>query len=110
MFEECKLIFLTDINKMTTEDKIPPEFMLNADQTPCSNLSIGRMMMAARNASSVSIKGVTDKRSITLTFVIRRILTHASHIPSENNQEVLNSPEDLQFPRIQNNTLMKVKL
>ena len=110
MFEECKLIFLTDINKMITEDKIPPEFVLNADQTPCSNLSIERMMMAARNASSVSIKGVTDKRSITLTFVIRRILTHASHIPSKNNQEVLNSPEDLQFPRIQNNTLMKMKL
>ena len=77
MFEECKLIFLTDIKKMITEDKIPPEFVLNVDQTPCSNFSIGRMMMAARNASSVSNKGVTDKRSITLTFVIRRILTHS---------------------------------
>ena len=41
-----------------------------------------------RDASSVSIKGVTDKRSITLTFVIRRMLTHASHIP-----------RDFKFPR-----------
>ena len=50
MFGECKLTYLTDIitDKMITEDKIPP----------------------ARRASSVPIKGLTDKRSITLTFVI----------------------------------------
>ena len=27
MFEECKLTFLTDINKMITENKIPPELV-----------------------------------------------------------------------------------
>lgn len=32
MFEECKLTFLTDINKMITENKIPLELVLNADQ------------------------------------------------------------------------------
>jgi len=50
MFGECKLTYLTDIitDKMITEDKIPP----------------------ARRASSVPIKGLTDKSSITLTFVI----------------------------------------
>ena len=49
MFEECKLIFLSDINKMTTENKK----VLNADQTPCWYVSVGRMTMAARNASSI---------------------------------------------------------
>ena len=70
MFEECKLTFLTDINKLMTENKIPPELVLNADQTPCSYVSVGRMTMAARNSLSVPIKGLTDKRNITLTFVI----------------------------------------
>ena len=70
LFEECKLTFLTDINKLMTENKIPPELVLNADQTPCSYVSVGRMTMAARNSSSVPIKGLTDKRNITLTFVI----------------------------------------
>ena len=60
LFEECKLTFLTDINKMITENKITPELVLNADQTPCSYVSVGRMTMAARNASSVPIKGLTD--------------------------------------------------
>lgn len=56
---------------MTTENKILPELgYANADQTPCSYVSIGRMTKAAGNASSVSIKGLTDRRNITLTFVV----------------------------------------
>ena len=38
LFEECKLMFLSDINKTINEHKIPPELVLNADQTPCSCL------------------------------------------------------------------------
>ena len=70
LFEECKLTFLSDINKAINEHKIPPELVLNADQTPCSNVSVGKMTMAPRNSSSVPVKRLTDKRSITLTFVI----------------------------------------
>lgn len=70
LFEECKLTFLTDINRAITQHNIPPELVLNADQTPCSYVSVGRMTMAPRNSSAVPIKGLTDKRNITLTFVI----------------------------------------
>lgn len=70
LFEECKLMFLIDINKAIVEHNIPPDLVLNADQTPCSYVSVGKMTMAPRNSSSVPIKGLTDKRSITLTFVI----------------------------------------
>ena len=70
VFEECKLTFLTDISRAITQHKIPPELVLNADQTPSSYVSVGRMTMAAKNSSSVPIKGLTDKRNITLTFVI----------------------------------------
>ena len=70
VFEECKLTFLTDISRAITQHKIPSELVLNADQTPSSYVSVGRMTMASRNSSSVPIKGLTDKRNITLTFVI----------------------------------------
>ena len=50
MFEKCKLSFLTDIYKLMTVNKIPPELVLNVDQTPCSYVSVERMAKAARNS------------------------------------------------------------
>ena len=70
MYEECKLSFLTDIDKCINKHNIPPELVLNADHTPSSYVSVGRMTMAEKNSKSVPIKGLTDKRNITLTFVI----------------------------------------
>ena len=70
MYEECKLSFLTGIDKCIKKHKIPPEFVLNADQTPSSYVSVGRMTMAEKNSQSVPIKRLTDKRNISLTFVI----------------------------------------
>ena len=70
MYKECKLSFLTDIDKCINKHNIPPELVLNADQTPSSYVSVGRMTMAEKNSKSVPIKGLTDKRNITLTFVI----------------------------------------
>lgn len=71
LYEECKLSFLTDIDKCIRKHKIPPELVLNADQTPSqTHVSVGRMTMAEKNSQSVPIKGLTDKRNITLTFVI----------------------------------------
>ena len=69
MYEECKLSFLSDIDKCIRKHKIPPELVLNADQTPSSYVSVGRMTMAEKNSQSVPIKGLKDKRNITLTFV-----------------------------------------
>ena len=70
IYEECKLTFLTDIKSCIAVHSIPLQLVLNADQTPSSYVSIGKTTMAARNSSSVPIKGLTDKRNITLTFVI----------------------------------------
>ena len=70
MYEEGKLSFLTDIDKCIKKHNIPPELVLNADQTPSSYVSVGRMTIAEKNSKSVPIKGLTDKRNITLTFVI----------------------------------------
>lgn len=44
--------------------------MLNADQTPSSYVSVGKQTMAARGSKSIPIAGLSDKRNITLTFVV----------------------------------------
>ena len=49
---------------------IPAELILNSDQTPSSYVSVGKKTIAARGSMSVLIKGLTDKRNITLNFVI----------------------------------------
>ena len=69
--DECKLTYLSDIDNCIKQHKIPPELILNADQTPSSYVSVGRMTMAATNSQSVAIMGLTDKRNITLTFVAK---------------------------------------
>ena len=51
-------------------NSIPPELVLNADQTPSSYVSVGRQKMAAHGSKSVPIAGLSDQRNITLTFVV----------------------------------------
>ena len=70
LYNECRREYLGDVKEITTKYNIPPELVINADQTPSSYVSVGRSTMAARGSTSVPIKGLTDKRNITLTFVI----------------------------------------
>lgn len=58
---ENNLFFLTYINRVITQQNIPPELVLNADQTSCSYVSMGRMTIAS---------WLTDKRNIILTSTI----------------------------------------
>ena len=46
---------------------IPPELVLNADQTPSSYVSVGKVTMAAKGVKSVPVEGLTDKKN---TFVV----------------------------------------
>ena len=70
LYEECRQNFLGDISFKVKQHSIPPDLILNADQTPSSYVSVGNQTMALCGAKSVPIKGLTDKRNITLTFVI----------------------------------------
>lgn len=70
LYEECKKQYLGDILDIKTKYNIPAELILNSDQTPSSYVSVGNKTMAARGSKSVPIKGLTDKRNITLNFVI----------------------------------------
>ena len=61
-------MYLSGIDTCIKQHKIPPELILNADQTPSSYVSVGWMTMAETNSESVAIKELTDKRNIILTF------------------------------------------
>ena len=92
-------MFLGDINKAINEHKIPPELVLNADQTPYSYVSVGIMTMAPGNSSSVPIKGLTDKRSIPFTFVIS---LSGNFLPMQiiyQGKTIASQPRNFQFPK-----------
>ena len=70
IYDETRRDFLSDIEHKVKLHSIPAELILNSDQTPSSYVSVGKLTMATRGTKSVPIKGLTDKRNITLTFTI----------------------------------------
>ena len=70
LYDESRREYLCDIIKKVDQWNIPPELVLNSDQTPSSYASVGKSTMAVSGASSVPIKGLTDKKCITLNFVV----------------------------------------
>lgn len=70
LYDECRVSYLCDIETIRKKYNIPPELILNADQTTSSYVSVGKSTMAKRGDKSVSIKGLSDKCNITVTFVI----------------------------------------
>ena len=70
LYDECRREFLNDIKEKMTLYSIPPELVLNSDQTSSSYVSVGKSTMHDCGANSVPIQGLKDKRNITLTFVV----------------------------------------
>lgn len=70
LYDECRLEYLGQIDSTIKKYNIPPALILNSDQTPSSFVSVGKSTMAVRGERSIPIKGITDKRAITLNFVI----------------------------------------
>ena len=68
--EQCRRDLLQEIDKNIKEYEIPTELVVNSDQTPSSYMSVGKSTMAPRGSKAIYIKGITDKRAITLTFVV----------------------------------------
>ena len=70
LYKECRMEYLRGIKDKIKKYNIPPQLVLNADQTPSNYISVGKTTMAKSGSKSIPIKGLTDKRSITLTFVV----------------------------------------
>ena len=66
LYSECRRDYLQDIDSKIKKYGIPPELVLNSDQTPSSYVSVDKSTMARKGSTAVPIKGVTDKRAIIL--------------------------------------------
>ena len=55
LYEESRRDFLGDIMHYIKHHSIPPDLILNADQTPSSYVSVGKQTMASCGAKSVPI-------------------------------------------------------
>ncbi len=99
LFDECRVHYLSSIDMKMKKYKIPPELVLNADQTPSSYISVGRTTMEKRGSKSVAIKGLSDKRNITLTFVISLA---GEFLPIQiiySGKTVASQPRGFRFPK-----------
>ena len=68
--KEAELLYLHNIVAIVEEHEIPPDLIMNLDQTPLKYVPVSHHTVAKKGAKSVSIAGSSDKRCITGTFVI----------------------------------------
>ena len=67
---EAALAFLNGIVNKFEEFQIPPSLILNIDQINSKYVSLDREAMTEKDSTSVPIGGLSDERSITVTFTI----------------------------------------
>ena len=65
-----KLTFQERIASIIEEHDIPKELILNPDQTPLSYVSPERQTFDSKDAKTVPIKVIDDKRQIIATFTV----------------------------------------
>ena len=68
--KEIKMLFHHDIVTEVAKFNIPDSVTINLDQMPTKYVPVGRTTLAKKNSKTVTIKGSTDKRTITTTFAI----------------------------------------
>ena len=67
---EEKFTFQRNISVLVAEHDIPPSLIINIDQTPLSYVNTGKYTLSFKGARNIPIKGVDDKRQITVTFAV----------------------------------------
>ena len=67
-FAELKKAFLADVTTTVTMEEIPPELILNWDQTGIKLVPCSSWTMEKQGAKRVEMVGVNDKRQITAVF------------------------------------------
>ena len=68
--KEAELTFLHEIVNNVEKFQIPSSLVLNLDQTNSKCVSIGKTTMAKKGSNSVPISGLSNKNSMTPTFII----------------------------------------
>ena len=67
-FDEAQSQFLQDIVDLVTVEDIPPELIINWDQTGLNLLPSSNWTMAQKGQKRIRIRGLNDKRMITRVF------------------------------------------
>ena len=67
-FEKLKEEFLLEIKNIVTMDEIPPELILNFDQTGLNYVPVTSWTMEEEGAKRVEVIAKDDKRQITAVF------------------------------------------
>ena len=67
-FDTVKSDFLCDIKVVVALEEIPPELIINFDQTGLKYVPVGDWTMAKWGSKSVPTSGLGDKRQITAVF------------------------------------------
>ena len=67
-FAVIKEAFLLDVKNVVELDEIPPELVINWDQTATYYVPVGSWTMEMDGAKRVEIAGKDDKRQITAVF------------------------------------------
>ena len=68
--KEAELKFLHQIVNNVEKHQIPPNLIINFDQTPSKYVQASSTTMDKKGGSNVPIEGISDKRSITATFSV----------------------------------------
>ena len=68
--KEIEFLFLHEIVTKVEKNNIPPELILNIDQTPLKYVPVGNETLTPRGETSVTIEGSSYKHSMTGTFAI----------------------------------------
>ena len=66
--KEIKILFHHDIVTKVAKFNIPDSLIINLDQTPTKYVPVGHTISVKKNSKTVTIKGSTDKRTITAIF------------------------------------------
>ena len=98
LYSECRRDYLQDIDSKIRKYGIPPELVLNSDQTPSSYVSVGKSTMARKGSTAIPIKGVTDKRAITLNFVVTLANDFLPMQVIYSGKTKASQPRDFKFP------------
>ena len=78
--KKIEFLFLHEIVTKVDKHSIPPELILNIDQTPLKYVPVGNETFAPRGETSVTIEGSSDKRSITGKFAFS---LHGGFLPMQ---------------------------
>ena len=70
LIKEVGLTFFKDIAELVQANKIPPELIINLDQTPLPFILVSKYSMHEEDAKNVPIQGTNDYRQITGTFSV----------------------------------------